>query len=141
MGFFEFMAKELLGVGSTRTGNRDYNFTRNHRHKTDTLNLRVAGVRIHEVSGTCNSCDGSGHMNWTCGGCKGSGKFRGKCRGCQGSGIFTFTSGRTAPCRRCDGTGDFSSVCRRCDGSGRYEPCCHKCGGSGQHYRRSYGSD
>jgi DnaJ-class molecular chaperone len=141
MGFFEellrYCIKEAFGHGKSRYGDRDFNYTRGHKYKTNTVGVRLFGVNVREVSGTCNRCNGSGTLTFYCRTCSGSGKYMGTCRTCAGTGLFTFASGKQARCKRCDGTGTFTATCKKCSGSGLFTPTCKKCGGSGT-YKRTY---
>jgi DnaJ-class molecular chaperone len=111
--------------------------------------------------GTCFSCDGSGKKTFECKPCDGTGEFSGDCRLCDGTGTYDlpakpcftcqstglvrgskcFRCGGTGqhkpalslPCRKCCGTGSFTSTCNRCSGSGDFCVTCKKCGGSGWH--------
>jgi len=135
----KLLFRELFGIGKTHVGSREFNYTRDHSHKTNTWGYRNCfGTDVRTVSGTCNLCHGGGSNSYSCRGCQGSGQFTGHCRNCQGTGLYYFKNGRTASCRRCEGSGKFSASCRRCSGTGQIQSSCKKCDGAGTYSRKYY---
>jgi DnaJ-class molecular chaperone len=93
----------------------------------------------------CNICKGEKYVvkkaNIPCKDCKETGIFVVNCFACEETGLFTTKNGKRVFCRKCKGTGKYSTVCKNCvNGIIKFEELiiCPACKGTGEKKKRVF---